>query len=115
MISPEYAKIKFEYSLWDLKESGELVYTSQTVESHACSEEELGLTGDNSKFFPIHETSSNYVSLYKKKFQCINQEDLEIYGNFNSKKAQLLRVRLNYCQDEVFCRNKDEIDAFMKS
>ena len=71
------------------------------------------MTGDYSKFMPIHDTSSTYVNLYKNKFQCISQEDLEIYGNFDSKKAKMLKVTLKYCQDEVFCRTKDEIDNFM--
>lgn len=101
--------------MWDMMESGDASFTTPTIQSHACSEEELGLTGDNSKFMPTHDTSSNYVKLYKNKFQCINQEDLEIYGNFDSKRAKLLRVALKYCQDEVFCRSKDEIDTFMKT
>ena len=57
-------------------------YVKWSIESHACSYEELGLTGDNSKFMPIHETSIGYVNLYKQKFLCVNQDDLEIYGNF---------------------------------
>ena len=67
-----------------MNENGYVMWEEPVIESHACSEEELGLTGDYSKFMPIHETSSAYVNLYKNKFQCISQEDLEIYGNFDS-------------------------------
>ena len=84
MVSPEYAKIQFVYDYWDLTESGDVVYSDYIIESHACSEEELGLTGDNSKFMPIQDTSKNFVNVYKKKFQCIDQDDLEIYGNFST-------------------------------
>ena len=78
------AKIQFVYDFWDLTESGDVVYSDYIIESHACSEEELGLTGDNSKFMPIQDTSKNFVNVYKKKFQCIDQDDLEIYGNFST-------------------------------
>ena len=52
--------------------------------SHPCSEEELGLIGNNSKFYPVHETSIGWVEMYWQKFQCIDPDDIEIWGNFHT-------------------------------
>ena len=71
-LQPEYANIKFEFSEWDVLENQEVYWENFFVDSHTCSEEELGLTGDNSKFMPIHETSIDYVNLYKNEFLCVN-------------------------------------------
>ena len=72
----------FQLSYWEALESGELVYRFTDVDSHPCSEEELGLTGDNSKFYPLHETSLTWVQMYRKKFLCADPGQIEIHGNF---------------------------------
>ena len=84
------------------------------MESHPCSHVELGLTGDHQKFMPIHETATAYVNLYKNKFVCLEQEDLEIYGNFNAKKAKILRAYLHRCHGKVYCKTAEEMDEYMK-
>ena len=114
VLDPEYANLIFETSQWDVLEDGEINWQITSVASHTCSEEELGLTGDYSRIMPAHETSTAYVNLYKKKFVCLNKEDLKIYGTFNSKKAQLLRASLIRCSGKDFCKSEEEINEYMK-
>ena len=83
-LPPEYGYIKFQLSHWAVLENGELEYIITDVESHPCSEEELGLTGNNAQFFPMHETSIGWVEMYRQKFVCVNKEDIEINGNFHT-------------------------------
>ena len=99
ILDPEYASIQFMYSQWEVLEDGEIWSDEFEVESHPCTEEELGLTPGDSKFMPIHESSLDYMKLYKEKFVCVNQDDLEIYGTFSSKKAKNFRMYLNRCHD----------------
>ena len=82
-LRPEYANIKFEFSDWDVLANQTISWNQTTIESHASSEAELGLTGDHTNFMPIHETSIDYVKLYKNEFVCLDKHDLEIWGNFN--------------------------------
>ena len=111
---PEYAELRVEYSIWDVKEDGKIFSDKIKLESHPCSHEELGLTGDHSKFMPIHETATAYVILFKNKFMCLEQKDLEIYGNFNAKKAKILRAYLDRCHDKEYCKTEKEIDKYME-
>ena len=115
ILSPDYANIKFEYSEWDILESGTIIDRVFYIESHPCSERELGLTGNHSSFQPIHETSTAYVNLYKHKFVCLDQEDLEIQGTFSSKKAKLLRATLNRCSGHDYCKSQEEINEYLEN
>ena len=45
---------------------------------------------------------------------CINDEDKFIQGNFYTDSASLIRVRLNRCTGEDYCKSKEEIDAYMR-
>ena len=114
ILNPEYANLSFETSQWDVLDDGKIDWKVSPIASHMCSEEELGLTGDNSRIMPVHETSTAYVNLYKEKFICLNQEDLKIYGTFSSKKAQVFRASLNRCSGKDFCKSEEEINEFMK-
>ena len=64
-LPPEYGYFKFQLSYWIVMENGEIDTKYTDVDSHPCSEEELGLTGNNSKFYPIHETSIDWVEIYR--------------------------------------------------
>ena len=68
---------------------GELGSRKQQLETHPCSDGELGLvTDDKSQVFPIFESSREEVTTWKKKFKCIDRDDAVIWGDYNSRKAQ---------------------------
>ena len=48
--------------------------------------------------FPIKRENYNEVSTWKKKFKCINKEDLVIYGDYNSYRAQQINVTFKMCE-----------------
>ena len=61
---------------------------SKQLDYHWCSDEELGMAqGPNTVIYPILESSMAEVTTYRKKFKCINNEDLHIWGDYNSAKA----------------------------
>ena len=67
---------------WDFP--NEIQNVEEALETHNCSDEELGLTNSpNSMTYPLIATATS-VSFYKKKFKCINKENLTMYGDFNS-------------------------------
>ena len=39
-------------------------------------------------FMPVYEYSKKEVNTYAKKLQCVDSENLEIFGDYNSYKAQ---------------------------
>ena len=54
-----------------------------------CSAAELGVSDDETKkgkakFLPPHKKSASYIPLYQKKFICLEEEDIYLYGDFNT-------------------------------
>ena len=88
---PTVGQVVFNHYKWGTNPDGQNFAGRYPIPSHACTREELGLDGDKSKarFYP--HTDSD-VELYHKKFLCIDKEDIEVRGNWNSHKAQLLNV-----------------------
>ena len=44
----------------------------------------------------------------------MDEEDRFIQGNFATNVASLIRIRLNRCTGELYCKSKEEIDAYMR-
>ena len=62
---------------------------------HKCSEEELGLTGTNSSFFPVNENQMEELRAYAKNMMCLDDPSLiEIRGDYNSVTAKALEIKL---------------------
>ena len=74
---PEYGELKISLWRWGFEEglsSGETL-----LEDHNCSDEELGLTNSpNSLTFPVVKNSVQEITTWKKKFKCIDKENLSI-------------------------------------
>ena len=90
-LDPTYGSLEFNHWTWGKQEDGTFFSERKMIDSHDCSEEELGLTGDrqNSKFMPIFEKSIEEVKFYRKKLRCAKHvDDLSIYGDYSSHKAQ---------------------------
>ena len=58
--------------------------------------------------YPIYEQQLNEVLTYKKKFKCVDRDELEIWGDYNSPKAQQLAFKFKMCEG-VGCASKDTI------
>ena len=53
-----------------------------------CTEEELGLIkGPNTRAYPILESSLKELITYRKKFKCIKEKDMVIWGDYSSQKT----------------------------
>ena len=81
-----YGELVIEHYGWGYGEG--IGSGSQAIDYHWCSDEELGIVpGPNTVIYPIVESAMNEVKTYRKKFKCINNEDLVIWGDYNSAKA----------------------------
>ena len=93
ILDPTYGEIQFNKFRWGPSDDG---FGSGRIRipSHSCSREELGLSFDRSKamFMPVYAPSADEVKFYEKKFQCADQENLMLYGDYNSFKASQFNV-----------------------
>ena len=46
---------------------------------------------------------------------CVNDEDLFLYGDFNSPKASLFNIQFKKCKDRPDCKTEDELRTFLKN
>ena len=87
MESEEYGELLIEHYGWGNSELG-FEYGTTPLSNHWCSDEDLGFEkGPNTIMYPIYPSSIPEVMTYKKKFKCIKNEDLRVWGDFNSARA----------------------------
>ena len=67
----DYGEIKARFYGWGLDD---VMGPDQggDLDTHQCSEQELGLEGSNSLFYPLNKKSKRDISFYKKKLKCSN-------------------------------------------
>ena len=75
----------------------------------------MGLVdGETGEFFPVFDKNRRDLTFFKKKFDCVNPEQYQIYGDFSSSKAKKLRVRFVMCQGEG-CKAKADILEYVRN
>lgn len=89
-----------------------------TLDSHICSREELNLESDSEvsqkKFLLPDEQSRPIIDLYQQKFICLDDDNLFIYGDYNSLKARNMDMQLIRCHDRLDCKSDVEITAYLR-
>ena len=89
-----------------------------TLDSHICSREELNLESDSEvsqkKFLLPDEQSRPIIDLYQQKFICLDDDNLFIYGDYNSLKARNMDMQLIRCHDRLDCKSESEITAYLR-
>ena len=50
---------------------------------------------------------------YRKKFKCIDEEDMKIWGDFNSAKAMQLQIKFQMCVG-TGCKSEQEIKKWLR-
>ena len=63
---------------------------------------------------PIHAMSKAALELNQDGFICANQDDIEIYGDWNSEKARSIYLTLYRCQGHDYCKTDEQITQFLK-
>ena len=116
-VPEKYGELVIEHFGWGYDDDKISSGTRPAIENHYCSDEELGfIQGPSTKVFPIFESSVNEVKTYKKKFKCINEEEIVIWGDYNSQKAQQIAVNFKMCEPGVGeCAEKDEILKWLQN
>ena len=93
---PTVGSVVFNHYKWGENSDGSLYAGRYLIKSHRCTRKELGLDRDSddqeSNMFPMEANFDRDIELYHKKFFCPDQEDLRIFGDFNTIKAQLFNV-----------------------
>ena len=93
ILDKSIGEIVFKAWEWGEDSEGQFFTRRNTIASRMCTASELGLEGrEQSKFFVFNQDRYNEVNYYQQKFRCIDEDDIRMYGDFNSQKARLLNV-----------------------
>lgn len=115
ILDESYGQLVFNAYGWGPNEQTGLFETKREVlKTRACTQEELGLEGQNGKFFNETKGDVEQLRVYRKKFVCIDEADLMISGDFTSAKARQLNVQLVKCHEKPFCKSDEEILKFFR-
>ena len=93
ILDPSYGEIAFKHMSWgEDPEDGSFFVKREKKKEHVCSREELGLTEnkEETRFMPIVPSHRTYLDIYQKKFICLDEEDLFVYGDVNSDKGSVV-------------------------
>ena len=114
ILDKSYGELIFSTSEWGFKD-GQTYLEYTDLETHTCSEEELGLVnGEQTRFMQINESSIQDVIQKKKSFKCMKKEDSYIFGNYNSNSGRMIRIKLNKCANKIYCKPENEIIDFFR-
>ena len=109
-LDPSIGEVQFRRVAWSKTD-----FSNTVIPSHQCSEEELGLSEEPSaKYMKPRKDSYDFVKLYRKKFQCIDEKDRFISGNFNTINTSNIMVLLVRCQGKDYCKSDEEITEFVR-
>ena len=66
----------------------------------------------------MHQNSYDDTKFYAKKFKCFDN-DIEIYGDYNSAKAKVLKIGFEKCNNNTIepkntCHSEEEIVNFLR-
>ena len=111
---PRYGRMLARYYTWGLGDS------YQDIETHVCSDEELGLLEDkeSSRFFEIYPNNLKDVQTYKKKLYCTD-EKLKLQGDYNSERARRIELYFEKCSNQNVlpqgtCHSEQEITKYLQ-
>ena len=68
------------------------------MNNHYCTDEELGIVpGPNTVIYPIIEQAKHEFDTFRNSFKCVDKEELEIWGDYNSKATQMMAINFRMC------------------
>ena len=79
-----YGELTVETYSWDAQD-----WENNKLDYDFCTEEQLGFVqGPETMAFPIYDLALGELTSYKNKFKCAKREQLSIWGDYSSAKAQ---------------------------
>ena len=93
---------------WGYDADDEYYYSEEYLETHTCTEEELGLSGSSTAFKPIKPSSAEELRLSLGTLQCIKDEDSWIKGNGQADEGRQMVLQFVRCTGES-CASPQEL------
>ena len=106
------------YKSWGIKsEIGDVDF--EPLPTRECTEAELHVnnqTDPNSLFFKPHPNSAADLGFYYKKLKCLDQDALEVQGDYNSPRVRSFVLLFEKCDNSTFngvCQSPEYIKSWL--
>ena len=113
---PSYGVLRPYYKTWGLG----LDETSFTeIPTRPCTKAELHVqnqTSEDSKFFKPQDTFRKDLEKYYKKLNCLDQDKVEVQGDYNTPSTRQFTLLFQRCDNSTFdnaCKSEEEITRWM--
>ena len=116
---PTIATLKFELKSWNILDETKGAVQWKLLKTKMCEDADFN-TLDNanpdSKFLPLAEQAVPVIDIYGSKMKCLDEEELELFGNFDTNSGANLLVTLEKCDRTLRndCKDDAIIDAWLK-
>ena len=129
-LDPAYGTLVFNSYEWGIKPDGTVFTERKRLPSHVCTKDELAIDESaeeeslselNSErpahFFKVHPSGESFTKLYRKKFICLDKENLEINGDFSSTNGRQLDMQLIKCSGGPAngCKTDEQIISYFRN
>ena len=118
-----YGELKAFYKTWGLPGDPHGVNWVE-LPTKQCTREQLGYkdydgqVNEESLFYPVHKNSEYDVNLYRKKFKCVEDQNLKILGDYNSGVTRSFVILFLKCDPDntsgIQCKSDEEIIKWLR-
>ena len=109
-----YGQVRFQKFSWGPNDKGEFETKRSNIQTHKCTEEEIGIPANNAKakFWPIAQSQEIIHGAAKHLFVCVDPEEMVVQGGYDKQVAQIIYIDVVKCTGKDYCRPQDEIEKF---
>lgn len=111
-LDPDYGEVKAEMMVWNQTYAGKI---DLKIRPCAVSDFDFDQSNPDSKFESVPQTKIEDFKLLIGSLRCID-EDVELYGSFNSLHASTLQFSFSQCNPAVrkTCKSKEQVKEWLK-
>ena len=95
-LDPSIGEMAIYSDEWGHRENGEDFWEVKRLETHICTNDELGIEGENkiprndARFMPVNKAYKGDFDSNKNTLICIDKTDSYMFGSYNSDEARVL-------------------------
>ena len=108
-VPPQAGKLSIYAYDWDWTDINNTKANWQPLQTHVCTEEELGrTTGEYSKPHLFPSAKGNYDYDKVDGLICLEEQDLHLYGSWQSAIGRILTMHVEICSGHEYCMNETD-------
>ena len=72
------------------------------------------MQNEKTTMFPLQEQAKSAFRAFRNKFRCLKENDMQIWGSYDSEKAQQLAISFKMCEGADYCESEENIREWLR-